>query len=307
MFSHYTVLKQELATSVLHKDEGVYIDGTLGGGGHTKYLLEHTRKTNVIGIDRDITAINNIPKNYMEKRLKLYHGNYSEILVVLKKFNIDFIAGIMLDLGFSSPQVDSAERGFSYMHDGPLDMRMDKRQKKDAKYIVNFYSKEELQEIFQKYGEEKNAWKIAENIVLKRREKEIRTTFELVSIIDLSIPYKLKSKGHDAKKVFQALRIEVNNELEDLELCLDRVYDKLEMGGRIGVITFHSLEDKLVKYKFKRWSEIPKELNGLPEIPKQYLPKMRLVTNKSIKPSPKELKENSRSKSANLRVIERIR
>lgn len=306
MFEHYTVLKEETVNGVLNDLSGIYVDGTLGGAGHTKYLLSLLNEdAKVIAFDQDLEAIKNA-KKINDDRLILIHSNFKNLVAELKQIGILKINGLILDLGFSSPQIDNSERGFSYMQDGPLDMRMDKRQDKTAKDIVNNYTPQELKKILFNYGEEKNANLIVKSIIKYRENKEIETTLELVDVIEKSLPMKIKKqKGHSAKKTFQALRIEVNDELKVLKNVLDDAYEILDVNGRLSIISFHSLEDKIVKYKFKKESEIDKDLRGLPEIPKEYLPKANMINKKPILPKAKEIKENTRSMSAKLRILKK--
>ncbi len=308
MFEHYSVLNIEAVENVLNDLSGTYVDGTLGAGGHTKTLLENLNKdAKVYAFDQDISAVNYNEQNISDNRLQIIHSNFKHIKEQLNKKNVNIINGVILDLGFSSPQVDNPKRGFSYIQDGPLDMRMDVSQTKTAYDIVNSYSKEQLLYIFNKYGEEKNANFITNKIIEKRKEQEINSTLQLVDIIEQAIPIKFKKqiKGHIAKKVFQALRIEVNDELKILDQTIDDIFEILNNKGRICIITFHSLEDKIVKNKFRKLSSVEPHLTNLPIIPKEYLPKGKLITNKPILPTEEEVKENKRSKSAKLRVLEK--
>ncbi|MFV0289110.1 MAG: 16S rRNA (cytosine(1402)-N(4))-methyltransferase RsmH [Mycoplasmatales bacterium] len=308
MFKHFSVLNEETVNNVLNDKSGIYIDGTLGGGGHSKKLLSLlSDKGQVIAFDQDNLAIKNAKQEIKSTNFQTIHANFKNLTKELNKRGIKQINGLILDLGFSSPQIDDPSRGFSYMQDGPLDMRMDITQSKTAYDIINNYSAEELVKVFFKYGEEKNAKIIVKKIVQQRNIIPIKTTLELVEIIETALPYKLKKKitGHNAKKIFQALRIEVNEELKVLDDVLEQAFLLLANHGRISVITFHSLEDKIVKNKFKKFSEVSEELKNLPQIPQEYLPKGKKITTKPILPSSKELTENSRSKSAKLRVLEK--
>lgn len=308
MFKHFSVLNEETVNNVLNDKSGIYIDGTLGGGGHSKKLLSLLNdKGQVIAFDQDNLAIKNAKQEIKSTNFQTIHANFKNLTKELNKRGIKQINGLILDLGFSSPQIDDPRRGFSYMQDGPLDMRMDITQSKTAYDIINNYSAEELVKVFFKYGEEKNAKIIVKKIVQQRNIIPIKTTLELVEIIETALPYKLKKKitGHNAKKIFQALRIEVNEELKVLDDVLEQAFLLLANHGRISVITFHSLEDKIVKNKFKKFSEVSEELKNLPQIPQEYLPKGKKITTKPILPSSKELTENSRSKSAKLRVLEK--
>ncbi len=306
MFNHYTVLKDETVNGVLNDLSGIYVDGTLGGAGHTRSLLDKLNSdAKVVSIDQDVVAINNASL-IDDSRLTLIHSNFQNLKSELEQLNITKISGLVLDLGFSSPQIDDESRGFSYMKDGKLDMRMDIRQSKSAYNVVNEYEYNDLIQILMQYGEEKNAKTIVRAIIKARELKPIKSTLELVQVIEDALPMKIKmQKGHNAKKTFQALRIEVNDELKVLKKILDDGFEMLENGGRIAVISFHSLEDKIVKYKFKKESEVREELRGMPIIPDEYLPKARLITTKPILPTKEEIEENSRSKSAKLRILEK--
>lgn len=309
MYKHFSVLNEETVAGVLNDLSGIYVDGTLGGAGHTKNLLTKLDpEAQVFGFDQDITAIENAQKIITNNNFLAVHDNFQNLKQQLHKYNIKKINGLILDLGFSSVQIDNAERGFSYMQNGPLDMRMNKDSKKTAYQIINEYSRGELIKILKIYGEEKNAGFIAEGIIKLREIKEIKTTFELVEVIENSIPLKIKQqiKGHVAKKTFQALRIEVNAELNVLKKVLEDAYEMLLPNGRLSIITFHSLEDKIVKYFYKEKSELPLELKELPYVPETYQPKAKIITKKPIIPSIEEIKKNSRSKSAKLRILEKI-
>ena len=308
MFNHYTVLKEETVKGVINDLSGVYVDGTLGGAGHTLALLESLNEdAKVISFDQDSKAIDYSKKLLTKNNSFLIHSNFKNLKPELAKLGINTISGLILDLGFSSPQIDDPKRGFSYMQDGPLDMRMDEEQKFCAQNIINEYTYEQLNAILARYGEEKNSGFIAKKIVKQREISSIDTTLKLVEVIETSIPFKIKNKikGHTAKKTFQALRIEVNSELKVLTNVIDDAFDILEPGGRIAIISFHSLEDKIVKHKFREFSTVSDELKMLPEIPKEFLPKAKVLTNKPILPSDKEILENSRSKSSKLRILEK--
>lgn len=308
-FKHYSVLLEETIENLEIKPEGIYLDGTLGGAGHAEAVLKRLSEAGrLYGLDQDEAAI-----EAAEKRLAPYKGqavilrdNYRNAVARLRQQGIEGVDGIVLDLGVSSYQLDTAERGFSYKTDTPLDMRMDRREPVSVREIVNGYSQEELCRVIRDYGEEKFARNIAKRIVLQRAEKEIETTFELNEIIKASIPAKMRqSGGHPSKRTFQALRIECNHELEVLEDSLDDMIDFLKPGGRICIITFHSLEDRIVKSAFRR-NENP--CICPPEFPVctcGRVSKGSVVTKKPILPSKEELEKNSRSKSAKLRVFER--
>ncbi len=308
MFEHYSVLNKETTSGVINNLSGIYVDGTLGGAGHTISLLKNLDGGKVVSFDQDITAIDNSKELLKNYNSELIHSNFKNLKEKLNEIGISKIDGLILDLGFSSPQIDNPKRGFSYMHDGPLDMRMDLNSELRAFDIVNTYDKESLLYILNKYGEEKYSNFIVNKILDKREEKNIETTFELVDIIEEAIPvkFKVKIKGHIAKKTFQALRIEVNDELKVLDKVIDDAFDMLNSGGRIAIISFHSLEDKIVKHKFRKFSQVKDELKGLPYIPKEHDVKAKVITNKPILPTEKEIKENSRSKSAKLRIMEKL-
>lgn len=293
------------------KENGIYVDCTLGRGGHASKILSQLKTGLLIGIDQDQEAIDyskellsSISSNY-----KVVKNNFRNIDKILEELNINKIDGAIYDLGVSSPQFDEDYRGFSYKFDSSLDMRMDQNNPLTAKYIVNNYSLNDLVRIFKEYGEEKYSYSIAKNIVEQRKSKEICTTFDLVEIIKKSKPTKeLNKKGHPAKQIFQALRIEVNDELNALEDSLNKILKLLNVGGRLVVISFHSLEDRIVKNIFKENSVV--EGNRVNEIidPKNIKQaNYRSINKKVIFPSDKELEENSRSKSAKLRILERLR
>jgi len=306
---HYTVMKNESILGLNLKNEGVYVDATLGYAGDSSEILKRVKKGFLFAFDQDIDAI-----KASDNLLKSIGGNYliikSNFLYIkeeLEKRNIYSVDGILFDLGVSSPQLDTIERGFSFHNDAILDMRMDKSNPISAKDIINTYDEKKLSDIIFRYGEEKYAKNIARNIVRKRKEKKITTTLELVDIIKMSMPYKDTIKSHPARRTFQAIRIEVNHELDILEDSLRKALSILNVGGRIVVITFHSLEDKIVKDVFKSVSETPKKIRGLPNIPDEYLPDFKIINTRPIVPTEEELEENYRSRSAKLRIIERIK
>lgn len=306
-FKHVTVLLNETVDALQIKRGGIYVDYTLGGGGHTALILKRGGK--VIGIDRDMTAIDNAKEKFKEygDNFIPVHNNFGNIKEILKNLNIDAVDGILADLGVSSPQLDTAERGFSYMHDGMLDMRMDKSDNFSALNVVNDYSQDELFRVISRYGEERWASRIAEFIVKKRSEAPITTTFELVDTIKAAIPAAARKDGpHPAKRTFQAIRIEVNGELELLEGALRDGIDSLKKGGRMAVITFHSLEDRIVKETFAdlaKGCDCPKEL---PVCVCGKQPVVKLVARKPVVPGGKELEENPRARSSKLRTAEKI-
>lgn len=304
---HYSVLLKETIENLNIKEDGLYVDATMGYAGHSQEILKKLKRGFLFAFDQDEEAINysegvlsNISSNY-----KIFHDNFVNMKNLLEKENIDKVDGIIFDLGFSSPQVDNDERGFSFMKDAKLDMRMDIRQSLSAYEVVNNYSEEELTQIFFEYGEEKLSKLIAKKIV-SQREKAIITTLELVEIIKQAVGSNYFYKNHPERKIFQAIRIEVNSELDVLEKVLPDAISMLKPGGRICVITFHSKEDRIVKRIFKKYSEISEMVKGLPEIPQEYKPLIKLINKKPILPSNDELEQNSRSNSAKLRIIERL-
>ena len=304
---HYSVLLKETIENLNIKEDGLYVDATMGYAGHSQEILKKLKRGFLFAFDQDEEAINysegvlsNISSNY-----KVFYDNFVNMKNVLEKENIDKVDGIIFDLGFSSPQVDNDERGFSFMKDAKLDMRMDIRQSLSAYEVVNNYSEEELTQIFFEYGEEKLSKLIAKKIV-SQREKAIITTLELVEIIKQAVGSNYFYKNHPERKIFQAIRIEVNSELDVLEKVLPDAISMLKPGGRICVITFHSKEDRIVKRIFKKYSEISEMVKGLPEIPQEYKPLIKLINKKPILPSNDELEQNSRSNSAKLRIIERL-
>lgn len=304
-FSHISVLLDETIKYLNIKEDGIYADLTLGKGGHSKKILENlSDKGLLIGLDQDKEAISAAKENLKNFSNVLYFNrNFENIQEVLQKADIDKLDGALMDIGVSSYQIDRADRGFSYMKDGPLDMRMDKDNELTAKQIVNLYSLDELWKIFQDYGEERYSKTIAKAIVDYRKKEEINTTLQLRNIVMKSVN---SNEAHPEKRVFQALRIEVNRELEVLEKTLEAVVDNLKKGGRLCVITFHSLEDRIVKNKFK---EMNKSCICPPDFPVcvcNHEKKVKIITKKPILPSNKELKTNRRSHSAKLRVVERV-
>lgn len=304
-FNHVTVLLNETVDSINVKEGGVYADFTLGGGGHTSLILE--RGGTVVGIDRDITAIDNANRRFEGKNFIAVHDNFSNIIDIAKKLQIEHFDGIIADLGVSSPQLDEPERGFSYMHDAPLDMRMNREDALSARDVVNAYPEEELFKIISSYGEERWASRIAKFIVERREKAPIETTFELVDVIKAAIPLSARKDGpHPAKRTFQAIRIEVNGELKILEGAIRDGVSLLKKGGRMSVITFHSLEDRIVKTTFSSLE------NGC-TCPKDFplcvcgnKKTVRNITRKPLLPSDGELKENPRARSSKLRTVEKI-
>ena len=308
-FNHVSVLLNECLEGLNIKENGIYVDGTLGGAGHSSEILKRlSNEGRLIGIDQDTDAL-----KAAKERLKDYsnvtfvHSNFSNIENVLNNLNIDGVDGILMDLGVSSYQLDEGERGFSYMKDAPLDMRMNRENDFSAYNVVNEYSEEDLYRIIRDYGEEKFAKRIASFIVENRQEKNIETTLELVEIIKNAIPAKARREGpHPAKRTFQAIRIEVNSELSILNKTIEDGVEKLNKGGRMAIITFHSLEDRIVKNKFRDLAvscRCPKEF---PVCVCGEKAKVKIISRKAIEPTKEEVEVNPRSRSAKLRVIERI-
>lgn len=302
---HYSVLKNELIEALNIKEDGIYVDATLGYAGDSKEILKRIKKGYLFAFDQDIEAINysnevlkSIGNNY-----KIFNTNFSNMVECLEKEDIKKVDGIIFDLGFSSPQIDNAKRGFSFMQDGPLDMRMSS-EGISAKDIIDTYKLEDLTKIFYDYGEEKLSKVIAKKIV--ENKNNINTTLDLVEIIKNAVGANYFYKNHPERKIFQALRIEVNNELNILEEILPKAINILKKGGLLAVITFHSKEDRIVKNIFRKYSEVDEMLKGEKDIPDNYKPLIKLVNKKPIVASEKELLENSRSASAKLRIVERI-
>lgn len=302
---HYSVLLKESIELLNIKENGIYVDCTLGYAGHSKEILKRLKTGFLYAFDQDLEAIDYSKKVLSEigDNFEIIHSNFSNLKSELMERGITQVDGILFDLGFSSPQIDNVDRGFSFMKDATLDMRMDQTAKKSAYDVVNNYSQEELTNIFYKYAEEKYSKSIAKNIVSSR---PIKKTLELVDIIKRSVPVSYYNTRHPERVIFQALRIEVNNELGVLENVLPDAIDLLKCEGRIAVITFHSLEDRIVKHIFKNASEVPEIVKGIPDVPDEYKPKIKLINKKPIVASNDEINENSRSKSAKLRVIERV-
>lgn len=302
---HYSVLLNEAIENLNIKEDGIYVDATLGLGGHSSKILEKLTTGHLYAFDEDKMAI-----DYADKRLAKINSNYTiiksnfvNLKAKLEELGVTAIDGIVFDLGVSSPQIDTASRGFSFSKDGLLDMRMDTDSHLTAEQVVNEYKKEELTNIFFNYGEEKQSRLIASKIVAKR---PIKTTLELVKVVLEAVGANYFYKNHPERKIFQAIRIEVNKELSVLKDVLPDVTDILKPQGRMVIITFHSLEDRIVKKYMKEESEVSDLVKGLPEIPAAYQPKLKLITKKPILPSSEELEANSRSKSAKLRVAEKI-
>lgn len=308
-FKHVSVLLNECIEGLNIKEDGIYADGTLGGAGHSSEILKNLSKDGIlIGIDQDedaLKAAKNRLQNY--NNVKYVHNNFYNIDSILNELDIEKIDGMMMDLGVSSYQLDEAERGFSYMKDAPLDMRMNRENSLSAYEVVNNYEEQEIHRIIRDYGEEKFAKRIARFIVEQREVKPINTTLELVEIIKAAIPAKARREGpHPAKRTFQAIRIEVNSELSILNKAIEDGVNRLNKGGRMAIITFHSLEDRIVKIKFK-------ELATACTCPREFpicicggKAKVKLISRKAIEPSKEEVEENPRSRSAKLRVIEKL-
>ena len=305
-FKHIPVLLNECIEGLKIKAHGIYVDGTLGGAGHSREILKHLSKEGkLIGIDRDNTALEVAKENLKEFNNVIYvHNNHDNIKEVLAELGIENVDGILLDLGISSYQIDEKSRGFSYTKDSKLDMRMDETQEFSAYDVVNFYPEDKLENIIYEYGEEKFSRKIAQKICEYRKNKKIETTNELVEIIKQVVPFN-KANGHPAKRTFQAIRIEVNNELKPLHNTVIDSINSLKKGGRLCIITFHSLEDRIVKNAF---SECAGKCTCPPDIPYCVCGSKKLgkiITKKPILPSEEEIKNNSRSASAKLRIFEK--
>lgn len=311
-FKHITVLLNEAVDGLNIKPDGTYVDCTLGGGGHSGLILSKLSENGKLySFDQDITAINFNKDKFKEEnelgKINFIKSNFRNISEELNKRNILGVDGILYDLGVSSPQFDNADRGFSYNYDAPLDMRMDQSQSLTARDVVNDWSYEQLVRIFFRYGEEKFAKSIARRIEKVRQQTPIETTGQLVDLIKEAIPAKARRKGgHPAKKTFQAIRIAVNDELGVLEESLEQALDLLNPGGRISVITFQSLEDRLVKVMFKQKTSLPELPPGLPVIPDNQKVEYKLITRKPIVPSEDEITHNNRAHSAKLRIIEKL-
>lgn len=304
-FNHYSVLLTETIEQLHVKPEGIYVDGTLGGGGHAYEVCRRLTTGHFYGIDQDAAAVAAASERLAAfgEKVTILHGNYCNMRALLAEAGVAKVDGIVLDLGVSSYQLDESERGFSYRFDAPLDMRMDRRQSLTARDIVNDYSESELYRVIRDYGEEKFAKNIAKHLVRYREKKSVETTFELNEIIKAAIPAKMRKDGHPSKQTFQAIRIECNRELEVLRESLDGFIDMLNPDGRLCVITFHSLEDRIVKTIFRK-NENP--CTCPPEFPVCVcgrVSKGSVTTRKPILPDERELAENSRSKSAKLRVF----
>ncbi|EGO2576575.1 MULTISPECIES: 16S rRNA (cytosine(1402)-N(4))-methyltransferase RsmH [Enterococcus] len=312
-FRHYTVLLKETVDGLQVKPDGVYVDCTLGGAGHSEYLLTQlNERGHLYAFDQDQKALAHAKtrlQKYVDKgQVTFIKSNFRNIKEELAEHGVFHVDGILYDLGVSSPQLDEAERGFSYHQDAPLDMRMDQDAPLTAREVVNTYSYSELVKIFFRYGEEKFSKQIAREIERVREKQPIETTGELVEIIKTAIPAPARRKGgHPAKRIFQAIRIAVNDELGAVEESLEQAIDLLAKNGRISVITFHSLEDRIVKTMFKEYSTVQDLPPGIPVVPEEFQPELKVITRKPILPSDSELSENNRSRSAKLRIAEKIK
>lgn len=308
-FKHVSVLLNECIDALDIKEDGIYVDCTLGGAGHSSHILKHLSKDGMlIGIDQDTDALRAAKERLNDfTNVKYVHNNFYNIDSILNEIDVEKVDGILMDLGVSSYQLDEGERGFSYMQDAPLDMRMNRDNDFSAYEIVNGYSEEALHKIIKDYGEERFAKRIANFIVNRRAEKPIETTLELVDIIKAAIPAKMRRDGpHPAKRTFQAIRIEVNSELKILNKAIEDGVNRLNPGGRMAIITFHSLEDRIVKLKFRELQDpctCPREF---PVCACGKSPIVKLISRKGIAPTKEEIEENPRSRSAKLRVIEKL-
>ena len=301
---HVSVLLNESIESLNLKEDSVIVDCTLGYAGHSSEILKRIKKGYLYAFDQDNEAIKEADKKLskINSNYKIINSNFVNLKEELNKLNVSEVDGILYDLGVSSPQLDEKERGFSFHQDAKLDMRMDQNQELDAYYVVNNYEEKELINIFRKYGEEKYATSIAKGII---KNRPITTTLELVEVIKNNVPFSYKKEKHPARKVFQAIRIEVNDELNILESSLRQALKLIKIGGRVSVITFHSLEDRICKRIFDEVSKIDDSLKKLPIIPIEYQPKYKIIG--SITPKKEELNNNNRARSAKLRIIERVR
>lgn len=306
---HISVLLEESISSLNLKENSIIVDCTLGYGGHSSNILARIKKGFLFAFDQDSEAIRHSTDrlNAVGTNFTIIKSNFVHLQEKLNEIGVEKVDGVLFDLGVSSPQLDERERGFSYHEDARLDMRMDKDNPLSAYEVVNNYSKEQLANIFCKYGEDKFSNNIAKKIVEYRETKPIETTLELVEVIKTAVPMKFRVDKHPARQIFQAIRIEVNNELGVIEPAITQALDMLNVGGRVAVITFHSLEDRLVKNIFKEKCAIDPKLKGMPNIPSEYLPDFELVVNKAISPTEEEIENNPRARSAKLRVIERIK
>lgn len=301
---HISVLLEEAVDGLDIKSDGVYVDATLGYGGHSKAIHKRLKRGFLFAFDRDAQAIRHAEREFGGcENVTIIHSNFVNLKSELERRGIERVDGIIFDLGLSSPQIDDAARGFSFMKDAELDMRMDTSQELSAKQVVNEYDLSELIDIFFKYGEERFSKDIAKAIV---RQRPIMRTLELVDVIRSAVPHKYFVTHHPERQIFQAIRIEVNGELKVLESVLPDAIDLLNVGGRMSVITFHSLEDRITKHIFNKYSKVDDLVKGLPQIPEEFKPKIKLINKKPILPSEEEMNKNPRSKSAKLRIVERV-
>jgi len=309
MEKHISVLLNESISSLNLDDDSIIVDATLGYGGHSSNILDRINKGYLFAFDQDSEAIRHSTNRLKEigTNFTIIKSNFVNMKEELEKLGITSVDGVLFDLGVSSPQLDEASRGFSFHVDARLDMRMDRDQELSAYEVVNGYSREELTKIFYKYGEDKYASSIAKKICDARINKPIETTLELAEIIKEAVPFKARREKHPARQIFQAIRIEVNHELDVIVPAVLQALSLIKIGGRVSVITFHSLEDRIVKNLFKEKCMIDDKVRGMPNIPEEYLPDFRLVVNKAIVPSDEEILQNPRARSAKLRVIERIK
>ena len=308
-FKHISVLLNETIECMMVRPDGVYLDGTLGGAGHSSLIASKLETGHLYGVDQDSDAIEAASERLKpyEKNVTVIRDNYRNAVRILKEMGVGGVDGILLDLGVSSWQFDQGDRGFSYNYDAPLDMRMDTRKDLSAAVIVNEYPEEEIRRILRDYGEEKFASNIASNICKARSKKKIETTFELNDIIKDSIPAKFRAGGHPSRQTYQALRIACNEELDVLENSLDEMADFLNPGGRLCIITFHSLEDRIVKNAFKRFENPCTCPPGFPQCVCGKVSKGKVITKKPIAPTDEEIEMNPRSRSAKLRVFEKTK
>ena len=306
---HISVLLQESISSLNLKENSIVVDATLGYGGHSSNILERVNKGYLFAFDQDSEAIRYSTDrlNKIGTNFTIIKSNFVNMKEELNKRDINKVDAVLFDLGVSSPQLDDESRGFSFHNDARLDMRMDREQKLSAYEVVNEYSEQDLYRIFYKYGEDKFSKSIARKIVEYRKNKPIETTLELVEVIKSGVTMKYRINKHPARQIFQAIRIEVNHELDVIEPALSQALELLRVGGRVAVITFHSLEDRLVKNYFKEKTKVDDKVKGMPNIPDEYLPDFKLVVNKAIIPSEEEIENNPRARSSKLRVIERIK
>ena len=306
---HKSVLLEETISSLNLNENSIVVDATLGYGGHSSNILDRIKTGHLFAFDQDSEAIRHSTDRLSKigTNFTIIESNFVHMKDKLQDLGITQVDAILFDLGVSSPQLDEGERGFSFHVDAKLDMRMDQSQSLSAYHVVNEYSKERLALIFKKYGEDKFSNNIAKRIVEVRKEKPIETTLELVEVIKSAVPMKFRLEKHPARQIFQAIRIEVNHELDVLEPALSQALQLIKVGGRVAVITFHSLEDRIVKQFFKEKTKIDDKVKGMPNIPEEYLPEFRLVYSKAVVPSDEELTDNPRERSSKLRVIEKIR